>query len=623
MAAERTNTVEREAPAARRAGGLEPARSLGEPLPARARLLLSLQQSAGNRAVSGLVQRWREGRGDVGLLQGRFAPIQGQGLEEEEEPLQGRFAPVQLQGLEEEEEPLQGRFAPAQLQGLEDEEELQLRAAPSPPAQLQPEPVPRRNDTGLPDGLKSGVESLSGISLDDVEVHYNSAEPARLDALAYAQGTDIHVAPGQEQHLPHEAWHVVQQAQGRVKPTMQLQDGVPVNDDQELEHEAEAMGARASLQQSTQPEELQMSAALSAPIQRELQDGRSDAIAVQRLLSEGAWKTSTGVKVGKRGGNNPELLQIDALIAQYHTYTDQNDPDLEHRFQTLTDVELTVYSWYNRRFNTAKPKNSARLTAMYDLLDDVAAEHERLVSRTVDEGKDLPIPSVGNDQVEKGGKEYTKIQAMWKAIVNETGNINFTLQDAKKQEDYPDFKKNMLPHLAKLLRTPTGRGLIRGLLETQPTGLSDEEKASGKGTVTIRPTGQGERDAGRVAAAGPKKMEAYQTGDTRSGGGKGMGSYLSASPVGTETSVTRAGAGVDVRGNPLLSPMFIVLAHEMIHVLHNLMGENCKGTALADWQNLEEKLTITGRDENDKLVNQVSEQGMRGDYGLQQERFGH
>ena len=71
------------------------------------------------------------------------------------------------------------------------------------------------------------------------------SEPARLDALAYTQGTEIHVAPGQERHLPHEAWHVVQQAQGRVQPTMQLQD-VPVNDDQGLEEEADVMGAKAS-----------------------------------------------------------------------------------------------------------------------------------------------------------------------------------------------------------------------------------------------------------------------------------------------------------------------------------------------------------------------------------------
>jgi hypothetical protein len=103
----------------------------------------------------------------------------------------------------------------------------------------------RPNQTGLPDGLKSGIESLSGMSLDNVKVHYNSSQPAQLNALAYAKGTDIHVAPGQEQHLPHEAWHVVQQAEGRVTPTMQMKGGVPVNDDAGLEHEADVMGAQA------------------------------------------------------------------------------------------------------------------------------------------------------------------------------------------------------------------------------------------------------------------------------------------------------------------------------------------------------------------------------------------
>lgn len=102
------------------------------------------------------------------------------------------------------------------------------------------------NPTGLPDRLKAGIETLSGISMDSVIVHYNSSQPARFDALAYAKGTDIHVAPGQEQHLPHEAWHVAQQAQGRVKPTMQLKGGVPVNDDEVLESEAEVMGAKAT-----------------------------------------------------------------------------------------------------------------------------------------------------------------------------------------------------------------------------------------------------------------------------------------------------------------------------------------------------------------------------------------
>lgn len=99
--------------------------------------------------------------------------------------------------------------------------------------------------TGLPMQLRSGIESLSGMSMDHVRVHYNSDKPAQLQAHAYAQGSEIHVAPGQEQHLPHEAWHVVQQAQGRVKPTLQMKDSVQVNDDAALEGEADVMGARA------------------------------------------------------------------------------------------------------------------------------------------------------------------------------------------------------------------------------------------------------------------------------------------------------------------------------------------------------------------------------------------
>ena len=89
----------------------------------------------------------------------------------------------------------------------------------------------RPNRTGLPDGLKTGIETLSGLSMDHVRVHHGSAEPARIGALAHARGADIHLGPGQERHLPHEAWHVVQQAQGRVRPTMQLKRGDVLNDD--------------------------------------------------------------------------------------------------------------------------------------------------------------------------------------------------------------------------------------------------------------------------------------------------------------------------------------------------------------------------------------------------------
>ena len=110
----------------------------------------------------------------------------------------------------------------------------------------------KENNTGLPDNLKSGVENLSGYSMDDVKVHRNSQKPAQLQAHAYAQGTDIHLGPGQEKHLPHEAWHVVQQKQGRVKPTMQMKGKVNVNNDDALEKEADIMGARALYSPSAQ-----------------------------------------------------------------------------------------------------------------------------------------------------------------------------------------------------------------------------------------------------------------------------------------------------------------------------------------------------------------------------------
>lgn len=142
----------------------------------------------------------------------------------QDEELQAKTAP---------EEELQARFDTAQRAALPYGEEL--------PAQKKGP----ANRTGMPDGLKTGIESLSGVDISDVRVHTNSAQPAQLNALAYAQGGDIHLGPGQESHMAHEAWHIVQQRQGRVKPTVQMQ-GTAINDDPALEREADVMGAQAA-----------------------------------------------------------------------------------------------------------------------------------------------------------------------------------------------------------------------------------------------------------------------------------------------------------------------------------------------------------------------------------------
>jgi hypothetical protein len=198
----------------------------------------------------------------------------------------GQSTPMsQLKSDPEEEELVQGKFAGAELQ-----------------PQLQQ--APRANNTGLPDQLKSGIESLSGMSMDHVRVHYNSSQPAQLNALAYAQGSDIHLAPGQEQHLPHEAWHVVQQAQGRVKPTMQMKGGVEVNDDAGLEREADMMGALA-LSYSAVPAQRKIKASNAvppcSPVQRIVYYHGGDSKFVESAIAKPHQAKETMGELGSKG----------------------------------------------------------------------------------------------------------------------------------------------------------------------------------------------------------------------------------------------------------------------------------------------------------------------------------
>ena len=164
----------------------------------------------------------------------------------------------------------------------------------------------KENNTGLPDNLKSGMENLSGMSLDHVKVHRNSDKPAQLQAHAYAQGTDIHLGPGQEKHLPHELGHVVQQQQGRVKPTIQMKGKVNINDDIGLEKEADEMGKNALLNRHSKSE----------PITQ-----KKSSSVIQKV------KKGRGSKRIKSKGNSPSE-QSEALESIHNsTYKNENHLD--------------------------------------------------------------------------------------------------------------------------------------------------------------------------------------------------------------------------------------------------------------------------------------------------------
>ena len=106
-------------------------------------------------------------------------------------------------------------------------------------------PGPSQAADKLPGDLQQRMEAKSGLALDDVRVHHNSPLPEQIGAHAFTKGTDIHLGPGEEKHLPHEAWHTVQQKQGRVKATDAL-FGIPVNDQSSLESEADTVASQSA-----------------------------------------------------------------------------------------------------------------------------------------------------------------------------------------------------------------------------------------------------------------------------------------------------------------------------------------------------------------------------------------
>lgn len=142
-----------------------------------------------------------------------------------------------------EEDELQMKSAkPAQRTVLEDDE-LQMKSAA---------PLVQRKVEGMPEPVRAKMEQTFGTDFSDVRVHTgNQAE--QVGALAYAQGNDIHFAPGQynpetskgQELLGHELAHIVQQKQGRVRPTTEV-NGVAVNDDPSLEREADQWGIKAA-----------------------------------------------------------------------------------------------------------------------------------------------------------------------------------------------------------------------------------------------------------------------------------------------------------------------------------------------------------------------------------------
>ncbi len=91
------------------------------------------------------------------------------------------------------------------------------------------------------------------VDFSTVDVFKNDPSAQDMGALAYTQGNEVHFAPGQydpssqkgKELIGHELTHVVQQREGKVQPT-QKGNGIAINDNPDLEAEADQLGQQAA-----------------------------------------------------------------------------------------------------------------------------------------------------------------------------------------------------------------------------------------------------------------------------------------------------------------------------------------------------------------------------------------
>jgi hypothetical protein len=160
-------------------------------------------------------------------------------------------------------------------------------------AQMTPAPYPYKIPVGggasVSGDVRARLEPALGADLSGAKVHTgaDSAKAAdKLGARAFTIGQDVHFGAGEYQPgskegdrlIAHEMTHTVQAKSSGI----QRKAGTPVNEDAGLEHEADAMGAKAAggaheVSQPHEPAEKEADAAADHAVDKLHGDGKDAA----------------------------------------------------------------------------------------------------------------------------------------------------------------------------------------------------------------------------------------------------------------------------------------------------------------------------------------------------------
>lgn len=445
---------------------------------------ISLQRTRGNRFVEGLAIQAKMAIGAAG---NRY----DQETNRVADQVMMTESPGYIQRLEDKEEDNIQAKSLVNRQVAKEDEELQMMPSKScpeceeeviqtkfmgdsviPTVQKQLEPKP--NLTGMPGQLKAGIESLSGIDMSDVRVHANSNKPAHLNALAYAQGNEIHLGPGQERHLAHEAWHVVQQKQGQVRATTQIK-GQEVNDDLRLEMEADRMGGRAVHEEAITIESTNELINATRPSANHI-SGK----VVQPVWAEDVYRKIPDI-------HDKHFDSIRSLLESYQSKENQDDGEsLKKRMEYLYYMEQEAYNWYaHHKGKSTKERDIKDINheTLMLVINDVQAERRKVVQKTVERHGDIWVPGI--EKMKPAAQ--SEIQNLWTTLTTDTGKLRI------KGNSTPEARAKVHADYLQLLSGKSGRQLL--------ASVTTGNKGNQSPVITIDPNQSGE----------PKSVESDET----------------------------------------------------------------------------------------------------------------
>lgn len=310
------------------------------------------------------------------------------------------------------------------------------------------------------------------------------------------------------------------------------------------------------------------------------------------------------------------------------------------RQESLCLVEHSVYE-----FLTANPQlarsgivGHAVFINLLMFLQVIQGEHTAVIQEVMPEPQ---VYAMDADDMVTG--------LAWRALKGGNGSIEVLDTDhvvAQPIRQAPrrieGFRVTVLAAFARMLSTAGGRGLVTQLLaqgkkvkiipRTQSTVLSAQALRQGLRELNRR-CGMPIPENVSSGDLGPAVTGVFSEAGTIQGMAQAMGSAKANIDIVTGTELPRlpdSGSGsiiaIDPRisdasfvafdslKNPLATPLFLTIAHELIHALHNAHGTSRGQFPLCDYSNREEYETIRGTD--------LSENTLRAEHRLGV-RFGH